>query len=108
MGLVGPVDPDSPQGSYLTLITELIDPGRFPHLAKAGPEGLDDDEEDFYVEEFERGLGLLLDGIEALIARSGDRGSPAAAPDQGMPNVRPSRARPPRPARRRPGRRGSA
>ncbi|MDC5698549.1 TetR/AcrR family transcriptional regulator [Intrasporangium calvum] len=71
MGLVGPVDPESPQGSYLELITELIDPDRFPHLAKAGPEGLGDDDEDFYVEEFERGLGLLLDGIEALIARAG-------------------------------------
>jgi hypothetical protein len=70
MGLVGPPDPDSPQANYLAIIGELIDPLRFPHLAAAAPEAFGDDDEDFYAEEFDRGLGLLLDGIEALIARS--------------------------------------
>jgi AcrR family transcriptional regulator len=65
----GPPDPDTPQGAYLQIIGMLIDPARFPRLATAGPEALDDDE-DFFAEEFDRGLGLLLDGLEALIARS--------------------------------------
>jgi len=69
MGLTGPVDPDSPQGAYLQLIGALIDPARFPRLAAAGPEALDDDDDDFFAEEFDKGLGLLLDGIEALISR---------------------------------------
>jgi AcrR family transcriptional regulator len=71
MGLVGPVDPDSPQGAYLQIIGQLIDPSSFPRLAAAGPEALDDDDEDFFDEEFDNGLGLLLDGIEALIERTG-------------------------------------
>ena len=66
----GPPDPDSPQGAYLQIIGMLIDPARFPRLATAGPEALDDDDEDFFAEEFDRGLGLLLDGLEALIVRS--------------------------------------
>jgi AcrR family transcriptional regulator len=71
MGLGGgPPDPNSPQGAYLQLIGLLIDPSRFPRLATAGPEALDDDDESFFAEEFDRGLGLLLDGIDALVARS--------------------------------------
>ena len=70
MGLTGPVDPDSPQSAYLQLIGALIDPASFPRLAAAGPEALGDDDEDFFDEEFAYGLGLLLDGIEALVARS--------------------------------------
>lgn len=79
MGLVGPVDPDGPQGAYLQYVGQLIDPAVFPNLAAAGPaelhEHADDladdlaDDEDFYREEFERGLQLLLDGTAALIAR---------------------------------------
>lgn len=69
MGLVGPVDPDGPQGAYLQYIGQLIDPAAFPNLAAAGPAALDDDTDDFYREEFERGLQLLLDGTAALIAR---------------------------------------
>lgn len=69
MGFTGPVDPESPQGNYLGLISQLIDPERFPHLTAAGTESLGDSDEDFYAEEFERGLGLLLDGIAALIER---------------------------------------
>ena len=70
MGLTAPVDPESPQGAYLALVSALIDSKTFPHLASAGPEALGDDDEDFFDEEFDYGLGLLLDGIEALIARS--------------------------------------
>ena len=70
MGLVGTIDPDGPQAAYLQHIGRLIDPARFPRLATAGPEAFDDDDEDFFAEEFDYGLGLLLDGIEALIARS--------------------------------------
>lgn len=70
MGLVGQPEPDSPQANYLAIIGQLIDPQRFPNLASAAPEALDDDDEDFYAEEFDRGLRLLLDGIDAMIARS--------------------------------------
>jgi hypothetical protein len=70
MGLVGRPDPDSAQANYLAIIGQLIDPERFPNLTGAAPEALDDEDEDFYVEEFDRGLTLLLDGIEAMIARS--------------------------------------
>lgn len=69
MGLVGPVDPDSPQGAYSRYIAELVDEKRFPRLTAAAPDALDDDDGDFFGEEFDFGLGLLLDGIEALIAR---------------------------------------
>lgn len=69
MGLVGEIEPDSPQGSYLQLIGQLVEPGRFPHLASAAPEALDGEDEDFFEEEFDYGLGLLLDGIAALVAR---------------------------------------
>ena len=70
MGLVGTPDPDGPQADYLQRIGMLVDAERFPRLVSAGPEALDDDEGDFFDEEFEHGLTLLLDGIEALIARS--------------------------------------
>jgi AcrR family transcriptional regulator len=70
MGLVGHVDPDSPQGSYTQYISDIVDPERFPRLTAAAPEALEDDGNDFFDEEFDFGLGLLLDGIEALIARS--------------------------------------
>jgi AcrR family transcriptional regulator len=70
MGLIGEVDPDSPQGTYVELMSALIDPSSFPHLAAAGPEALEDDDDDFFADEFDRGLALLLDGLEALIARS--------------------------------------
>lgn len=70
MGLMGPGQPalDSPN-SYPRLIAQLIDPARFPQLAVAGPAALEDDDEDFFTEEFDRGLCLILDGVEALIAR---------------------------------------
>jgi AcrR family transcriptional regulator len=69
MGLVGARDAEGPPGDYLQQIGVLVDAERFPRLVSAGPEALDD-EGDFFDEEFEHGLTLLLDGIEALIARS--------------------------------------
>ncbi|MDV3220499.1 TetR/AcrR family transcriptional regulator [Intrasporangium sp.] len=70
MGLVGRPEPDSMQANYLAIMGELIDPLHFPHLAAAAPEAFDDADEDFFADEFDRGLTLLLDGIEALVARS--------------------------------------
>lgn len=70
MGLVGQPEPDSPQANYLTIMGQLIDPEHFPNLSGAAPEALDDEDEDFYAEEFDRGLRLFLDGIDAMIARS--------------------------------------
>ncbi len=86
MGLVGPADPDSPQASYLPLMSALIDPAVFPRLTSAGPEALDDDDEDFFQVEFDKGLHLLLDGIEALIERSHPTGR-ARASDRPAPLV---------------------
>lgn len=69
MGLTGPADPGTPQGGYLELIGSLVDKDAFPRLTAAGSE-VGDDDEDFFDEEFAYGLGLLLDGIEALVRRS--------------------------------------
>lgn len=69
MGLAGEVDPDSPQGAYLSYIGMLVDPGRFPRLAAVGAEAAPEEGEDFFEEEFAYGLELLLDGIAALIDR---------------------------------------
>lgn len=69
MGLLGPARAGAGEDPYFGLIGRLIDPARFPHLATARHDSLTDPDEDFYAEEFERGLGLLLDGIAALIAR---------------------------------------
>ncbi len=63
-------DPDRPRAPTSRIIGRARRPGPLPHLAGAGPEALDDDDEDFFEEEFDRGLSLFLDGIEALIARS--------------------------------------
>jgi hypothetical protein len=70
MGLLGQIDPDSPQGAYLQHVGELTAQEEFPNLAAAAPEALQDEDDDFFAEEFDYGLGLLLDGIEALIART--------------------------------------
>lgn len=69
MGLIGPADPDSAQANYLTHIGQLVTPQRFPLLAGAAGEAFADDQSDFYAEEFERGLDLLLDGVQAMIER---------------------------------------
>lgn len=70
MGLVGRIDPTAPRAADIPLLTALIDPVRFPHLVRAAPAELDDDDALFFDEEFDRGIALILDGIAAMIARS--------------------------------------
>ncbi len=67
MGLIS-APPGRRDDSYDRQIAAVVDPVRFPQLVEAAPE-LADDDEDFFRAEFDAGLGLLLDGIEALIAR---------------------------------------
>ena len=54
---------------YAQRVAALVDRERLPHLAEAST-GLEDDG-DFYTEELEFGLGVLLDGIAALVDRAG-------------------------------------
>lgn len=72
MGLVGVPAAGSPPDLYAQHVAELIDPERFPQLALsfgggAPPGG------DYHAHEFERGITLLLDGVEAMVARHGLR-----------------------------------
>lgn len=69
MGLIGPAEPSSAHANYLAHIGQLVTRERFPLLIAAGAEAFTDDRADFYAEEFERGLGLLLDGVQAMIDR---------------------------------------
>lgn len=69
MGLIGELDPDGPQAAYLQHIGSLIDPVRLPHLARQGSEALGEDDGRYFEEEFDFGLGLLLDGLQALMDR---------------------------------------
>jgi hypothetical protein len=57
---------------YADRVARLVDPQRLPHLAEASS-ALEDDG-DFYGEELEFGLGVVLDGIAALIDRAGRTG----------------------------------
>ena len=59
--------------SYALTVARVLDPARLPHLAQASP-ALDDDG-DFYAEELEFGLSVVLDGVGALVARSGTMGA---------------------------------
>ena len=61
--------PDGAGATYERRIRELVDPVRFPLLTASAREALGD-EENFFRSEFDAGLGLLLDGIEALVARN--------------------------------------
>ena len=54
---------------YASRVAQLVDPQRLPHLAEASS-ALGDDG-DFYREELEFGLGVLLDGIGTLVDRAG-------------------------------------
>lgn len=63
MGLVRPEAP--PPNTYATILPTLLDPGRFPALTEAAP-SMTDDDDDFYEGELTFGLGVILDGIEAL------------------------------------------
>jgi AcrR family transcriptional regulator len=69
LGLMGEVRPDSPQGMYLEHIQELIDPAAFPRLAAAAGEALATYDMEYFEEEWRFGMGLLQDGIQALIDR---------------------------------------
>lgn len=53
---------------YALRIAQVVQPARLPHLAEASS-ALEDDG-DFYTEELEFGLGVLLDGIAALVDRA--------------------------------------
>jgi AcrR family transcriptional regulator len=57
---------------YANRVARLVDPQRLPHLAEASS-ALEDDG-DFYGEELEFGLGVVLDGIAVLIDRAGRTG----------------------------------
>lgn len=49
-------------------VLSFADPARFPHLLAASP-ALEDDDGDFFTQELDFGLGLVLDGIATLVAR---------------------------------------
>ncbi len=70
-GMIGVPDPASAQAGYGRQLAELIDPERFPLLTAARPQTFDD-ATDFYADEFNRGLALILDGIAAAITRAGE------------------------------------
>lgn len=53
---------------YGQQVAALIDPVRFPRLAEAAPALEGEGYGDFFRSEFDAGLALMLDGIEALIA----------------------------------------
>ena len=40
----------------MTIMGQAHRPEHFPNLSSAAPEALDDEDEDFYAEEFDRGL----------------------------------------------------
>jgi hypothetical protein len=54
---------------WSTRMRLVLDPERFPGLSAVLESGALDDPEEFPGEEFEFGLGLLLDGIERLLPR---------------------------------------
>lgn len=49
-------------------VLSVAEPERFPHLLAASP-AIEDDGGDFFTEELDFGLGLVLDGIAALVTR---------------------------------------
>jgi AcrR family transcriptional regulator len=49
-------------------VLAVADPARFPLLRTAAP-AIEDDDGDFFAEELTFGLGLILDGVAALVAR---------------------------------------
>lgn len=79
-----PAGPDvvSATEQYSHRLRVLADPQRFPHVHAAVLSGaLDDDDEDFAVDEFAFGLDSVLDGIAARIERRVRRSTAGAAPD---------------------------
>lgn len=65
----GAEDRDPGGAVYAQRVAALVDRERLPHLAEASS-ALEDDG-DFYAEELEFGLGVVLDGIAALVDRTG-------------------------------------
>jgi AcrR family transcriptional regulator len=69
---LAPGSPAAPGGTggeeYALRLAQLVDPARLPHLAAASV-ALEDDG-DFYAEELEFGLTVVLDGIAALVERA--------------------------------------
>jgi AcrR family transcriptional regulator len=57
---------------YALRLAQLVDAARLPHLAEASS-ALEDDG-DFYTEELEFGLGVVLDGIAVLVERASRAG----------------------------------
>ncbi|EAP99632.1 putative transcriptional regulator [Janibacter sp. HTCC2649] len=66
-GLIG--DPHDNGQLYGARLAQLIDPARFP-LVSAAQGAFEDDDTDFFETELTFGLGLLLDGIGAMVDRS--------------------------------------
>jgi AcrR family transcriptional regulator len=66
LGMIGPAPEDD--GAYATYLPGLLDAERFPALLAAAPT-LTDADTDFYRDELAFGLGVILDGIEALARR---------------------------------------
>ncbi|GAC49629.1 TetR/AcrR family transcriptional regulator [Gordonia aichiensis] len=58
----------SGDNGYEATMLELVDNERFPALTAAVSEMSDDD--DFFTDQFEFGLTVLLDGLEAMISRT--------------------------------------
>ncbi|MBK8077949.1 MAG: TetR/AcrR family transcriptional regulator C-terminal domain-containing protein [Kineosporiaceae bacterium] len=69
--LIGPRKDDAAAVSYAVNLATLVDPERLPALWAAAQEALQDNDhdEDFFEDEFARGLALLLDGVQAMIHR---------------------------------------
>ncbi|MGV1007240.1 MAG: TetR/AcrR family transcriptional regulator [Dermatophilaceae bacterium] len=78
-GLSAPDGPAARDGSqqrpsYLDTLAMVLDPARFPALARGAPHALGDDEdEDFFATELRFGVAVVLDGVAALIERSQGR-----------------------------------
>lgn len=69
-GSSGSGDAEAAEPSWPAPVVGLIGADRFPYLVAATPQLLDD-EGDFFTEELDFGLRVVLDGIAALVARRG-------------------------------------
>ena len=64
----GTADGERPLDPYPLRLAQLIDEERFPAISAALASGSLEDDSDFGTDEFEFGLGTVLDGIERLVA----------------------------------------
>lgn len=62
-------DPANTDHRYREHIAMLTDPARFPRLAGLESAGLELSEEQYFAEQFDSGLEITLDGIEALMSK---------------------------------------